>query len=275
MTDGEGEKKKKKDETEELEKVKMPMELGMFLPKKVGESAATVQLEEINLIRMVSERGMKKVYKKFALRKGLPNFNTNSDMMDMISVAGFDQDLVAGAKKELKTAQKEYKLLRQQVNAALAVAQDSLELSAALALKREVSEDRRKECNERAVLLAGICGQMIASVGTRVADKVADDFGICSSEKMRELIADPSPMSAEDRLALSAQMIHAEKFAQAAEKVSQRRKRKRSGSNNDNNGGYGGKGGNNNGGGYGYNWGGGYHGGKKGGGKKGQKGKRY
>ena len=172
MSDGEGEKKKKKDETEEEEKVEMPMELGMFLPKKVGESVATVQLEEIGLIRMGSERGMKKVYKKFALRKGLPKFNANSDMMGMISVAGFDQDLVSGAKKELKTAQKEYKLLRQQeVNAALAVAQGSLELSAALALKREVSEDRRKECNEHAVLLAGICGQMIASVGTRVADK--------------------------------------------------------------------------------------------------------
>ena len=39
MSDGEGEKKKKKDETEEEEKVEMPMELGMFLPKKVGESS--------------------------------------------------------------------------------------------------------------------------------------------------------------------------------------------------------------------------------------------
>ena len=30
-------RKKKKDEMEEVEKVEMPMELGMFLPKKVGE----------------------------------------------------------------------------------------------------------------------------------------------------------------------------------------------------------------------------------------------
>ena len=69
MSDGEGEKKKK-DETEEEEKVEMPMELECchVLPKKVGESVATVQLEEIGLIRMVSERGTKKVYKKFALR---------------------------------------------------------------------------------------------------------------------------------------------------------------------------------------------------------------
>ena len=46
------------------------------------------------------------------------------------------------------------------------------------------------------------------------------DVGVCSSEKVRGLLADPSPMSAEDRLALSAQMINAEKFAQAAEKAS-------------------------------------------------------
>ena len=69
VSDGEGAKKKKKDETEEVGKVEIPMELGMFLPKKVGESVATVQLEEIGLIRMMSERGMKKVYKKFALER--------------------------------------------------------------------------------------------------------------------------------------------------------------------------------------------------------------
>ena len=65
MSDGEGERKRKKDETKEEEEVEMPMELGMFLPKKVGESVATVQLEEIGLIRMVSERGVKRVYGKY------------------------------------------------------------------------------------------------------------------------------------------------------------------------------------------------------------------
>lgn len=110
------------------------------------------------MIRKVDERLMRRVYKQFKLREGLPKLETNPEVLRLLQEAQYDKEAIGLAKKKLKETQKAFKKLRQEVNAGLAVAQDSLTATAALEMAKRamllIQRSARSEVNEQCYLLA-------------------------------------------------------------------------------------------------------------------------
>jgi hypothetical protein len=240
----------------------LPMELACLIPKRTADSTSAVPLEGIGMIRAITDKQMKVAFKKFKLQKGLPLFSGKPDVLIVLQDAGFDKIAIAEARKQLQAMVKKFTRMKQEVNASLKVAKDNLQCVVALGKTQDTSvtiEDR-KEIEQRAMLLAGIQGQRLASFATQCADDFARSIGISTSGlKLRELITESEPMSDQDKREFLDEMVKLGKVAKAAEGCG-KRKREYGGGGGYGGGGYGGGG-----------YGGRYQGGKGGG--KGNKGK--
>ena len=68
------------------------------------------------------------MFKVFKLAGGMPNMATKSDALVMVEQAGYDAESIQETKKEIKTMKKEFSVVRQEVNASVVCANDSLTL---------------------------------------------------------------------------------------------------------------------------------------------------
>ena len=185
------------------------------------------------MIRQVHQKRRERMFKVFKLADGMPNMATKSDALVMVEQAGYDAESIQETKKEIKTMKKEFSVVRQEVNASVVCANDSLRLLAALEKSNnltEIDRDERRRMEKRAMVNVMIQGQRLVGVGAAVAETLAQKLGVSTiGSKLKQLITDTEPMSMLDRRELQEELVQLGKLAEAAELAKKRKREQKYG----------------------------------------------